>query len=95
MIFWSVFLIWFIVGIGCALILIKRSAWVLFWGTIGLTIYGGLAAVESIREGGYLNNAEFEFAGQGLLLFYSVLGGALISIALSEIRKPHIQNKQS
>jgi hypothetical protein len=87
MIFWTIFLVWFIVGIGCALILIKKSARILFWGAIGLTLYGGLAAVDSIRQGGFLNNAEFEFAGQGLLLFYSVLGGALISVALAEIRK--------
>ncbi len=46
-----------------------------------------MAAVDSIRKGGYLNNAEFEFADQGRLLCYSVLGGALISVALAEIRK--------
>lgn len=86
-VFWSVFLVWFIAGIGCALILIKKSSWTLFWGAVFLTLYGGLAAVDSIREGGFLNNSEFAFAGQGLLLFYSVLGGALISVALNEIRK--------
>lgn len=86
-IFWSIFLCWLFAGIGCAWILIRKSSWTLFWGSIGLTLYGGLSAIESIRQGGILNNPQFRYAGHGLLLFFSVLGGALLSTALSEIRK--------
>ena len=83
---WSIFLIWFFSGLGIAYMLIRQGSWILFFGSICLTAYGGLAALESIRQGSNLNNPSFEYAGHALLLFFSVLGGGLVSTALSEIR---------
>ena len=85
--FWLIFLAWFLPGVGLALVLIYSSKWKLFFGGLALTLYGGLAAISTIADGRSLNFTEFEYAGHGLLLFYSVLGGSLLSSAINEIRE--------
>lgn len=89
--FWTIFLVWFLGGVGAAALLIRRGPWTLFWGALLLTLYGGVAAIETLHRGALLENSEFDLAGHSLLLFFSVLGGALISTALGEIR--HARNK--
>tara|TARA_Y100000588_G_scaffold391091_1_gene498671 strand:+ start:930 stop:1208 length:279 start_codon:yes stop_codon:yes gene_type:complete len=65
----------------------------LAFGATCLTLYGGLLAIAVSYDGGRLGEPQFLFAGQLLLLFFSVVGGALFSMALSEIRQKAMSSK--
>ncbi|MDN4694034.1 hypothetical protein QYZ44_07335 [Vibrio parahaemolyticus] len=61
-------------------------------GATVLTLYGGFIALGVSFDGENMKAIEFRLAGQLLLLFFSVIGGALVSIALNEIRKSSLNN---
>ncbi|TOP73312.1 hypothetical protein CGH09_23860 [Vibrio parahaemolyticus] len=61
-------------------------------GATVLTLYGGFIALGVSMDGENLRDIEFRLAGQLLLLFFSVIGGALVSISLNEIRKSSQNN---
>ncbi len=71
----------------------KRNPWVLFFGAIGLTLYGAFPAIGLSMDGDTLNSMEMKYVGQMLMIFVSVLGGGLMSLALTELRQK-VMNKK-
>lgn len=81
---------WIIVGIIGAISLLKTGPWMLlFWGVI-LTLFGCIPSIGMIMDSKIFHDAPMEMTGQALLIFFSVLGGAIVSSAWSELR----QNKR-
>lgn len=88
-----VVLIWLIIGALLALWLRKKSPWFAFLGGIALTLYGAIPSIGLSVDGQTLNNANMQFSGQFLLLFFSVLGGSIVGSAWSELRtNPRLTN---
>jgi hypothetical protein len=62
-------------------------------GAIGLTLYGAVPAIGLSMDGDTLNNIAMKYVGQMLMIFVSVLGGALMSLALTELRRKTMDKK--
>lgn len=84
-------IIWLFLGVLIASAIVKMHHWKMLFSSVALTMYGGGIAIASSHDGELLGSTGMYFSGQILLLFFSVLGGALASIALSEIRKVHLE----
>jgi hypothetical protein len=60
--------------------------WLMFWSVV-FVAYGSVPSIGMLLDSKALNNLHFEFVGQALLLFFSVVGGALFSSAWNEQRQ--------
>lgn len=78
---WIVLLAWLAIDIH------KTSPWALFFGAIGFTLCGAVLAIGISMDGDTLNNIAMKYVGQMLMIFVSVLGGGLMSLALTELRQ--------
>lgn len=78
--------VWLLIGISSTLWLRKKGAWTAFIGGVVLTLYGALPSIGLSIDGQTLQNINMQFSGQFLLLFFSVLGGGIISSAWAELR---------
>jgi hypothetical protein len=74
-------------GLFIALCLCKVGPWKLVLGSSLYVGFFGLAGVSMIFTSRSLNSEAFEIAGQVLLVFYAVVGGALFSAGWGELRK--------
>ncbi len=81
--------VYLLAGIFWAVTLVKKKPWIMLIGAVLLTMYGGGVAIASSYDGTLLNIPGMYFSGQLLLMFFSIIGGALASTALSEMRKKH------
>lgn len=79
-------LVWLGIGISGAIYLRRKSSWFAFFGGCALALYGSIPGIGLSMDGRTLNNPAMELAGQFLLFFFSVLGGALVSAAWAELR---------
>lgn len=78
---------WVICGVFGAVSLLKIGPWsLLFWGIV-LTLFGCLPSIGLIMDGKTFHDGYMEMVGQSLLVFFSVLGGAIVSSAWSELRR--------
>lgn len=80
-------LVWLAIGLSGAIYLLRKSSWFAFFGGCTLALYGAFPAILISMVGQTLNNPLLELIGQLLLLFFSVLGGALVSAAWAELRR--------
>ncbi|MBK5944837.1 hypothetical protein CCR79_13240 [Halorhodospira halophila] len=72
------------------LLALARRPEALFWAGVALTLFWVLAGVYMMRWGHLAD--EFEIVGHVIVVFYSVIGGSIISRAFSELRdreSPH------
>ncbi|MGA1932612.1 hypothetical protein ACH5BF_07795 [Arcobacter sp. YIC-464] len=93
MIYGIVLLTWIVLLAWLAVDIHKRSPWTLFFGAIGFTLYGAIPAIGLSMDGDSLNNIAMKYFGQMLMIFVSVLGGGLMSLALTELRQKAKNNK--
>lgn len=59
--------------------------WLMFWAVI-YVVYSSLPSVAMVIDSRSLNSPALELVGQSLLVFFSVVGGALFAAAWSEQR---------
>lgn len=59
--------------------------WLMFWSTI-YVVYSSIPAVGMVIDSRPLHSPQLELVGQSLLVFFSVVGGALFASAWSELR---------
>nr|WP_167520842.1 hypothetical protein [Vibrio cidicii] len=59
-----------------------------------LTVYGGTSSLVFTFLGSDIDNKHVELAGQLSLLFFSVVGGSLFSLAITEIRKKSLDSQK-
>ncbi|UFS61421.1 hypothetical protein LOH54_07070 [Sulfurimonas sp. HSL-3221] len=95
MMYLFVFGTWIMLLAWLAIDLHKRGPWALFFGTIILTMYGAVPAIGLTMDGDTLNNTAMKYIGQMLMVFISVLGGALMSLAFTELRKMSIEKQKA
>ena len=86
-----IFSIWLLVLIGFALKISRKSAWQIFFQTIILTIIGAYSAINMAIDGDIFNNYALKYTGQMLMVFVSVIGGSLMSLAFTELRKNNLK----
>ena len=87
--FWFPFLFGFIPIVGLAVILNMRTRmkpWRLLFGSLLLVLFGSAYAQSFVEIGKQYGTVVSEQVGNSLLIFVSIVGGALFSLALSEIR---------
>ena len=59
--------------------------WLMFWSIVFI-VYSSLPSIGMVIDSRTLNNPMFELIGQSLLVFFSVVGGALFASAWNEQR---------
>lgn len=80
------YVLYVLCGVMGALWLRKQGPrWLMFWSVVFI-VYSSLPAIALIIDSRSLNNSSFELVGQSLLVFFSVVGGALFSSAWNELR---------
>ncbi|WP_322406229.1 hypothetical protein U0358_10605 [Idiomarina sp. PL1-037] len=87
--FWFPFLFGFAPVIGLALFLnigTSKKPWKLLFGSLLIVLLGSSYALSFVELGQRYGQVINEQVGSSLLIFVSIIGGALISLALSEIR---------
>lgn len=95
--FWFPFLFGFVPVVGFAVILSLRTRtkpWRLLFGSLLIVFFGSTYALSFIEIGKKYGTTVNEHVGNSLLIFVSIIGGALFSLALSEIRVCKAANKQ-
>lgn len=70
-----------------ALLTYKQHPVVLFLSGIGITIMGSFLGVDMSNLGQGRNDPMLNALGQSFLLFISVVGGALVSSSIAELRQ--------
>jgi hypothetical protein len=80
------YLIYMALGIYLALCLRKLSPRWLMFLAIAYVAYGSIPSVAMVIDSRPLNSPPLELVGQSLLVFFSVVGGALFSSAWNELR---------
>ena len=87
--FWFPFLMGFIPVVGLALILnitTRTKPWQLLVGSLLIVLFGSAYALSFLDIGKQHGTLVNEHIGSSLLIFVSIIGGALFSLSLSEIR---------
>ena len=88
--FWLPFLFGLVPILGISLLLLVRTRdapWRLLTGSIFIIILGIFYALSFIEIGATFSNIINEQVGHALLVLISIIGGSMISTAMSEIRK--------
>ena len=87
----SLYLLLFFVYVLCgligALMLRNKGPWALLLWSVVFILYSTLPLIGMIMDGNALNNQVFEIIGRSLLVFFSIVGGALFSTAWRELRE--------
>lgn len=89
----------FLIGLGSflgvAFTFLNSSPWVVLACGIGVTVMGAFFGLDLIAHGKVFRNPDLDALGQSFITFISVLGGALVSCAWTELRaKRREQPKQ-
>jgi hypothetical protein len=82
-----VYLTYVFCGIFCAIWLLKLGPRrLMFWSTVYIA-YSTLPTASMLVDSKIFNNPKQELIGQSLLVFFSVVGGAMFSSAWTELRR--------
>ena len=73
-------------GLCFALLWVSDNTYILLLKGVVFAIVGTLFGFDLTRFGDYFGDLQAEFFGHGLVVFSSVVGGGLVSLALSELR---------
>ena len=67
--------------------IVQRSRRTLFWGAIGLLLYGILPSIGYTLDGKNFNNTPMIFIGHIMTIFTTTISSALISLSYQEYRE--------
>ena len=83
------YLVYIVAGITWPLLLLKTKPWRLFFSGIALTMLLISTALMLIHDSKIIHEPIWDFIGQSLLVFFTIIGGMIVSCAWSELRKEY------